>query len=62
MHAVLLHTGKVLFAAGSGNSSFEDPDFGNEAKKVWTTAVEDTERHRSSGVGPAATAGVPSAT
>ena len=43
VHAVLLHTGKVLFAAGSGNSTvrFNDPNFGNTAKKFWTSVVWD---------------------
>jgi hypothetical protein len=43
VHAVLLHTGKVLFAAGSGNSTvrFSDPNFGNTAKKFWTSVVWD---------------------
>jgi hypothetical protein len=41
VHAVLLHTGKVLFAAGSGNSTvrFRNADFGNTAKKFWTSVV-----------------------
>src|ERR1700682_502803 len=43
VHAVLLHNGKVLFAAGSGNSAFRfnDPNFGNTAMKNWTSAVWD---------------------
>src|SRR6476660_7955661 len=43
VHAVLVHTGKVLFAAGSGNSAvrFADPNFGNTAKKFWTSVVWD---------------------
>jgi hypothetical protein len=43
VHAVLLHTGKVLFAAGSGNSTvrFHNPDFGDEARKIWTSVVWD---------------------
>jgi hypothetical protein len=43
VHAVLLHTGRVLFAAGSGNSvvRFSDPNFGNTAKKFWTSVVWD---------------------
>ncbi|PXW99147.1 galactose oxidase-like domain-containing protein [Mycolicibacterium moriokaense] len=43
VHAVLLHTGKVLFAAGSGNSTvrFADQNFGNTAMRFWTSAVWD---------------------
>jgi hypothetical protein len=43
VHAVLLHTGKVLFSAGSGNSAFRfgDKNFGNTALKNWTSAVWD---------------------
>jgi Domain of unknown function (DUF1929)/Concanavalin A-like lectin/glucanases superfamily len=43
VHAVLLHTGKVLFAAGSGNSAFRfaDPNFGNTALKFWTSVLWD---------------------
>jgi hypothetical protein len=43
VHAVLLPTGKVLFAAGSGNSAFRfaDPNFGNTALKFWTSVVWD---------------------
>ena len=43
VHAALLHTGKVLFFAGSGNSAFrfKDPDFGNVAKKIYTSVVWD---------------------
>jgi hypothetical protein len=43
VHAVLLHTGKVLFAAGSGNNAirFASPDFGNTTKKFWTSVVWD---------------------
>jgi hypothetical protein len=43
VHAVLLHTGKVLFAAGSGNSAvrFSDRNFGNTAKKFWTSVAWD---------------------
>jgi hypothetical protein len=43
VHAGLLHTGKVLFFAGSGNSAFRfsSPDFGNEATRVYTSVVWD---------------------
>ncbi len=43
VHAALLPTGKVLFAAGSGNSAvrFGDPNFGNTALKFWTSVVWD---------------------
>jgi hypothetical protein len=43
VHAVLLHTGKVLFAAGSGNSDirFDDPNFGDTPKKFWTSVLWD---------------------
>ncbi|MGH3721238.1 MAG: galactose oxidase-like domain-containing protein [Pseudonocardiaceae bacterium] len=43
VHAVLLPTGKVLFAAGSGNSAvrFADPNFGNTALEFWTSVVWD---------------------
>jgi hypothetical protein len=43
VHAVLLSTGKVLFAAGSGNSAvrFKDPNFGKTALKFWTSVVWD---------------------
>jgi len=43
VHAALLHTGKLLFAAGSGNSAvrFADPNFGNTAMKFWTSVVWD---------------------
>lgn len=43
VHAALLHTGKVLFFAGSGNNIFRrsSPDFGNEAKAVYTSVVWD---------------------
>ncbi len=43
IHAALLHTGKVLFFAGSGNNVFrvESPDFGNEAKQLFTSVVWD---------------------
>lgn len=43
VHAVLLHTGKVLFAAGSGNNDkrFDDPNFGNTAMGFWTSVVWD---------------------
>jgi hypothetical protein len=43
VHAALLPNGKVLFAAGSGNSSvrFADPNFGNTALAFWTSVVWD---------------------
>ncbi|NGZ98604.1 MAG: hypothetical protein CV089_21220, partial [Nitrospira sp. WS110] len=43
VHAALLPTGKVLFFAGSGSSAvrFASPDFGNEAKGVFTSVVWD---------------------
>ena len=43
VHAALLHTGKVLFFAGSGNNAFRfnSPDFGNEAKGIFTSVVWD---------------------
>jgi hypothetical protein len=43
VHAALLHTGKVLFFAGSGNNAFRfnSPDFGNVAKKIYTSVVWD---------------------
>lgn len=41
VHTALLPTGKVLFFAGSGSSAvrFASPDFGNEAKGVFTSVV-----------------------
>jgi hypothetical protein len=43
VHAALLHTGKVLFFAGSGNNAFRfQPGFlGNEAKQIFTSVVWD---------------------
>ena len=43
VHAALLHTGKVLFFAGSGNSAFRfQPAFlGNEAQQIFTSVVWD---------------------
>jgi Domain of unknown function (DUF1929)/Concanavalin A-like lectin/glucanases superfamily len=43
VHAALLPNGKVLFAAGSGNSAFRfaDPQFGNTALGFWTSVVWD---------------------
>src|SRR3984893_7353341 len=43
VHAALLHTGKVLFFAGSGNNAFRfgSPDFGNVAKQIYTSVVWD---------------------
>jgi hypothetical protein len=47
VHAALLHTGKVLFFAGSGNNAFrfESPDFGNVAKKIYTSVVWDPSKN-----------------
>ena len=41
VHTAVLPKGKVLFFAGSGSSRkrFESPDFGNEAKNVYLSAV-----------------------
>ena len=41
VHAALLPSGDVLFAAGSGNSltRFQSPDFGDVAKKIWVSVV-----------------------
>jgi Domain of unknown function (DUF1929)/FG-GAP-like repeat len=41
VHAAVLHTGKVLFFAGSGSSAtrFNSPDFGNEGHQIFTSAV-----------------------
>ena len=43
VHAALLHTGKLLFFAGSGNNvfRFKSGDFGNEAKQIYTSVVWD---------------------
>jgi hypothetical protein len=43
VHAALLHTGKVLFFAGSGNNAFrfQSVDFGNEAKQIYTSVLWD---------------------
>jgi Domain of unknown function (DUF1929) len=45
VHAALLHTGQVLFFAGSGNNAFRfnSPDLGNEAKRIYTSVVWDPE-------------------
>jgi hypothetical protein len=45
VHAALLPNGKVLFFAGSGSSAvrFASPDFGNEAKGIFTSVVWDGE-------------------
>ena len=45
VHAALLPKGKVLFFAGSGSSAvrFASPDFGNVAKKIFTSVVWDPE-------------------
>lgn len=39
IHAAVLHTGKVLFFAGSGNNTHRDaaPDFGDVTKNIWTS-------------------------
>jgi len=43
IHAATLHTGKVLFFAGTGNNPVRDaaPDFGDVAKGLWTSVVWD---------------------
>jgi len=43
VHAALLHTGKVLFFAGSGNNAFRfsSPDFGSVVKEIYTSVVWD---------------------
>jgi hypothetical protein len=43
VHAALLPSGEVLFAAGSGNSltRFQSPEFGDVAKKIWVSVVWD---------------------
>jgi hypothetical protein len=43
VHAALLPSGDVLFAAGSGNSltRFQSPDFGDVAKRIWVSVVWD---------------------
>jgi hypothetical protein len=43
VHAALLHTGKVLFFAGSGSSAtrFASPDFGSMTKNIFTSVVWD---------------------
>jgi Domain of unknown function (DUF1929) len=43
VHAALLHTGRLLFFAGSGNNAarFGSPDFGNEGKSIFTSVVWD---------------------
>ena len=43
VHAALLPSGDVLFAAGSGNSltRFRSQDFGDVAKKIWVSVVWD---------------------
>ncbi|NGZ11743.1 MAG: DUF1929 domain-containing protein [Nitrospira sp. LK70] len=43
VHAALLPRGKLLFFAGSGSSAvrFASPDFGNEAKGIFTSVVWD---------------------
>lgn len=43
VHAAVLHTGKVLFFAGSGNNAvrFASRDFGNVVKKIYTSVIWD---------------------
>ena len=43
VHAAVLHTGKVMFFAGSGNVEVrhDSPDFGSIAKKIYTSVVWD---------------------
>jgi hypothetical protein len=43
IHAALLHTGKVLFFAGTGNNTVRDadPDFGDVTHNLWTSVVWD---------------------
>ena len=43
VHAALLHTGKVLFFAGSGNNAFRagSPKFGDVGQKVFTSVLWD---------------------
>jgi hypothetical protein len=43
VHAALLPSGDVLFAAGSGNSltRFQSPDFGDIAKRIWVSVAWD---------------------
>jgi hypothetical protein len=45
VHAALLHTGKVLFFAGSGNNIFRQssPDFGNEARGIYASVIWDVQ-------------------
>src|ERR1700730_4503927 len=59
VHAALLPTGKVLFAAGSGNcpTRFNDPGFGNTAVRNWTVGVGDPPISPPAGI-PVATGGV----
>jgi Domain of unknown function (DUF1929) len=47
VHAALLHTGKVLFFAGSGNNAFRfnSLEFGNVAKKIYTSVVWDPSKN-----------------
>src|SRR5262249_4364636 len=47
VHAALLHTGKVLFFAGSGNNAFrfQSSDFGNVAKQIYTSVVWDPNKN-----------------
>jgi hypothetical protein len=43
VHAAVVHTGKVLFFAGSGSSAvrFRSPDFGDETKGIFMSVVWD---------------------
>jgi hypothetical protein len=47
VHAALLHSGKVLFFAGSGNNAFRfsSPDFGNVTKQMFTSVVWDPSKN-----------------
>ena len=47
VHAGLLHTGKVIFFAGSGNNAFRSssPDFGNLARKIFTSVIWDPRKN-----------------
>jgi hypothetical protein len=47
VHAALLHSGKVLFFAGSGNNAFraDSGDLGNDAKAIYTSVVWDPSKN-----------------
>jgi hypothetical protein len=51
VHAALLHTGKVLFFAGSGSSGvrFRSPDFGDVSKGVSISVIWNPEINSNSG-------------